>query len=577
MKRFLAPVTRIFAADKTSENALSHIRKRDVSLRNLHIEGGSKETSHSILRVFHTGHQRHYSSDKHRILDPERVIRNHAHTVFNQEGSHRLTYGIASDQNCDLRKAGAVCPRRFDALIDLLKFIRLVAECKRHISGRLVRLGYLLFHVSIDCSHLSFVAFIGHLVDDIRSRSKEPVIESYNRRETPVVGIKNLLLMAREHLRNSLVKQFPIGSSPSVYALLHISHYEVLSILTLAVVKQRVEVLPLDMGRILELIQKEVLETYAKFLIYERSIRPVDYILEDSVGIIDAQNILFLHYLLERAAEFIGDTEGIQLRIKYHRRIVNRKLLPEQGDKFIERSLQGGIDLRKHGLRLGLCKPLFRISSLGHERFRRRFYLRIGLKFRIVMYLAEKLSVSLLGVHSGTYEHRDHCLGLFHHLASERIPQFTTFFPHGQQAFLRAHDLFIHPRRMHSLLTLRRHQTLCHIKQVRVKTIASSCLDLLQHIGRQPRKKSTILLGKGIQNPVHAFCHKGLLIQFDLIRRELTDFPRECLESLLEELVYRTYSKGTVIMEDITQDGFSLLPHLIFRLEERRHKPVMVS
>ena len=119
--------------------------------------------------------------------------------------------------------------------------------------------------------------------------------------------------MVRKHLGDSFIKQFPIGSSPSVYALLHISHYEVLSILTLAVVKQRVEVLPLNMGRILELIQKEVLETHSKLLIYERCIRPVDYILEYSVGIIDAQNILLLHYLLERAAEFIGDTEGIQL------------------------------------------------------------------------------------------------------------------------------------------------------------------------------------------------------------------------------------------------------------------------
>ena len=102
------------------------------------------------------------------------------------------------------------------------------------------------------------------------------------------------------------------------------------------------------------------------------------------------------------------------------------------------------------------------------------------------MDLTEELSVSLLGVHSGAYEHRYNSPGLFHHLAAERIPQFTTFFPHGKQTFLRAHDLFVHPSRMHGLLTLRRHQTLCHVKQVRIKTIASSGFDLLQHIGRQP-------------------------------------------------------------------------------------------
>ena len=89
--------------------------------------------------------------------------------------------------------------------------------------------------------------------------------------------------MVRELVRYVLVQQLPIGPSPTVNALLHIPHYQVLAALGVAVVEKRTEIGPLHLGRILKLIKKEMVEPHSKLLIHERSIGPVYDIAQDSV------------------------------------------------------------------------------------------------------------------------------------------------------------------------------------------------------------------------------------------------------------------------------------------------------
>ena len=50
-----------------------------------------------------------------------------------------------------------------------------------------------------------------------------------------------------------------------------------------------------------------------------------------------------------------------------------------------------------------------------------------------------------------------------------------------------------------------------------LKVVPSSLLDLLHHAAGQPFEQDGILLGEGIQHPVHAFRHKGILVKLHLI------------------------------------------------------------
>ena len=81
--------------------------------------------------------------------------------------------------------------------------------------------------------------------------------------------------------------------------MLHIPDYQVASPAGIAFLQKRKEILPLYKGRVLELVKQKVLIPDAKFLVNERSIGTIDYIPEQGIGIIYAEDIPLLHNILQ--------------------------------------------------------------------------------------------------------------------------------------------------------------------------------------------------------------------------------------------------------------------------------------
>ena len=92
------------------------------------------------------------------------------------------------------------------------------------------------------------------------------------------IMVQHISRQVRKLRRNRLVEQSPVRASPSVYALLHISHNKIITALRLAVMQQRAEVGPMDCSRILKLVKKKMIEADSHLLVYKRSIRPINYI-----------------------------------------------------------------------------------------------------------------------------------------------------------------------------------------------------------------------------------------------------------------------------------------------------------
>ena len=97
--------------------------------------------------------------------------------------------------------------------------------------------------------------------------------------------------------------QLPVRAPPAVDALFDIPDKEILKALRVTVGDQGLKVVPLHSGSVLELVQEEMLEAYPEFLVDERSVGPVDDVLEQDVGIIDAEDILLQQKKLEFPAE----------------------------------------------------------------------------------------------------------------------------------------------------------------------------------------------------------------------------------------------------------------------------------
>jgi len=174
-------------------------------------------------------------------------------------------------------------------------------------------------------------------------------------------------MMTRELFRNRRIQQFPVRASPAVDTLLDISDNKVFPTLGITLMKQRAEIAPLNIRRILELIQKEMLIPDSQFLIYERCIRTVDYITKNCIGIINAQYILLLHQLLESPAQFSRNAKSVELAVKNQSSIIYLELLVEKIAEIFKRRLQERVYKRFQLCSLALCEPLLMIHCLGHE------------------------------------------------------------------------------------------------------------------------------------------------------------------------------------------------------------------
>jgi hypothetical protein len=133
-------------------------------------------------------------------------------------------------------------------------------------------------YISIYAGHRPAIIETVHAVKNAGCRLEEEIVEIHDIRQTAIVCVKNLFPMSVELIRHPVIQKLPGGTTLPVNTLLDITYNKAFSSLGFAFMKQRAEIAPLHSGRILELIQKEMLVTHTQLLIHERSIRPIDYI-----------------------------------------------------------------------------------------------------------------------------------------------------------------------------------------------------------------------------------------------------------------------------------------------------------
>ena len=349
------------------------------------------------------------------------------------------------------------------------------------------------------------------------------------------------------------VQQIPVRVSPSVDTLLDIAHYQVHIPCRIAVGKKRMEVVPLDAGSILKLIQEEVVEPDTYLFINERSIATVNDTAQNSIGIIQAHDILLLHQIVERFVKFSRKTKCKDLTFKYSGCPVNAVFIFEQFTERIQRAIQQPLDLRHQFDGLGLREPLFRTRRLIHERIGRDRNRLSPFKFNVLVDLAHELAVEIISIDTGILQDSIDSLRRGLDLIGERVNDIGASVFQCLQALLRVNLAFIHMVHFHGspvLLALQRHGSFI---QIAIKREFSFRDELVFHAVSQPVQKFLLVFGKRIQNPVNTLFHKGFLVEFHLIGCELSDFPREGFQGALEEFVNGTDRKSPVVIQDIAQ------------------------
>ena len=151
------------------------------------------------------------------------------------------------------------------------------------IAGILIRPIYILFHIIIDLRHWPVLVISRYAVQNLCCSLEEGIIEVYDAGKASEVGVKRPLAVIREFRRHCLTKKFPIGSPPSVDALLYIPDYQIITASGLAFSEKRAEILPLDTGCILKLVQQIMVVAYTYLLIDKRCIRFVNYAAKNSI------------------------------------------------------------------------------------------------------------------------------------------------------------------------------------------------------------------------------------------------------------------------------------------------------
>ena len=188
--------------------------------------------------------------------------------------------------------------------------------------------SHLLHHVSINLSHRpafslclrvlkAFLYFPDCLrrnalaVQHTRQSPEEDIVELDHICKASPVGVKTIIFHLIEMAPYLTVKKIPVRAAPPVDALLHITYYKVASSLGVAFQKERQEVVVLHTRGVLKLVQEEMIEPHAGLFIYERSVRAIDYVTKDFIGVIQTHYVLLLHYLLEHLLQLSCQSQSV--------------------------------------------------------------------------------------------------------------------------------------------------------------------------------------------------------------------------------------------------------------------------
>ena len=181
--------------------------------------------------------------------------------------------------------------------------------------------------------------------------------------------------------------------------MLDVSDHEIVETTRLTVEQEGAEILPLDHRSVLEFVEEEILETDAQFLINERSVRPVDDVFQDSIGVVDADDVLLPLKVGEGLPQFAGDAQPINLPSDQAGRTIILVSVSEKGAEALKRTFQRPFQLQTERIFL-LGKPLRAVQRLFQERRFRSLNRLPGIRVRIGIQGFHKAAVAFGRVHT---------------------------------------------------------------------------------------------------------------------------------------------------------------------------------
>ena len=251
-----------------------------------------------------------------------------------------------------------------EVLQRLQDFLHLVlGETDLHrAGGRILDLHlllYILIQLADDIGPQQGIQFLGGI-------GEKGIIEMDNRRAGTVVPVQPGDACLVEFLLKAASQQVPVAPPPAVDTLFHIAHHQRIVSGGQAVLQQGTEIVPLDIGRILEFVQKEMVEPDAQFLVDKGGVRAVDNAFQDGVAVVQGQQVLLFLDGREGFPQFPRHAQAVQLTGNGEGGIVSLERLSETIQKVLERLVQGTGELPEQmGFAFG--EPLLLIGRLGQE------------------------------------------------------------------------------------------------------------------------------------------------------------------------------------------------------------------
>ena len=416
--------------------------------------------------------------------------------------------------------------------------------------GRIFEAG-MLFYVGIDPAD---VLPAQQAVQLLRRIGKEAVVEVHDDMAGAVVVIQhaNRLLRKTEVPLQTAVQEFPVRPPPAVNGLLHVTHDEIVETAGLTVPEQGPEVLPLHGRGVLELVQEEVFEPHAQLLINERGVGAVDDILEDGIGVVNGNDVLLPLDLLEGLPELSGDAQPIDLATDQERRPVFLVAVAEKGTERFQRPFQAAFQLQAV-LVLGLREPLRGIRRILHESSGGRCHGVARSQFLIPVELLHETAVALRRVDAFPPEHVQDSIGSRFHDFEIVLGQSVAPLAHRSQMLFGIDFSFVDAETAYGFVMVPRLEVHGHLLKGRLQIESFTLLKACLHVVREPVQKVSVILRKGVEDPVHALLHERSLVQFHLVGGKLADLTGEGPEGLLEKLVNGGDGEGGIVVQDAAQ------------------------
>ena len=288
-----------------------------VLVRVLHAYRAREVAADCIVRILIEGQQRDQTAHSDGALEVKGVVGNHVHAFRNQRLGKLRAFFLPAHQNRDVAgacAAGAHFRYRIQHRLHLVG-----SEADTHAPRLRLAAAGSLGHVGI------------HILQAHRrcGKGEKLAVEAHHLAGTAPVVPGVFHACAGELPLHLPSEQAPVRVAPSVYALFDVAHDEIIP-RGVGVPQQRQEIVPLQAGGILELVEQEMGIASPRLLIHERGVGTVYYLLQQAVGLVQRHHVLLFQQGVEFGFELPCHAEGVKLAVHDGGRGIDRVFLLEE-------------------------------------------------------------------------------------------------------------------------------------------------------------------------------------------------------------------------------------------------------